>query len=108
MQTEDKALGMIGMAQRAGRVAAGEFLVERMIQSGRAVSVIVAEDASDNTKKRFRDKCSFYGIPFAVFATKESLGHAIGKEVRAVIALSDEGLSKAVYRLLEQIGGESK
>lgn len=106
MQTSDKVLNMLGMAQRAGKVAAGEFSAEKMIQSGKARSVLVAEDASDNTKKRFRDKCLFYNIPFAMFATKDRLGHAIGKEMRAVIALSDEGLSKAVFRLLEQIGGE--
>lgn len=106
MQTDEKVLRLIGMAQKAGRAAGGEFSAERLIQTGRAFCVIVAEDASEGTRKRFRDKCEFYELPFFVFSTKERLGHAIGKELRASVALSDENLSAAVTKLLKQIGGD--
>lgn len=105
MQTDERALGVIGMAQRAGKAESGEFKALKALQAGRVFAVIVAEDASENTRKRFRDKCAFYGAAFELFSTKERLGRAIGKETRAVIALSDEGLSKAVLKLLKQIGG---
>ena len=55
-----KVLRALGMAQRAGRLASGEFMTEREIQSFRATLVIVAEDASEQTKKKFRNKCEFY------------------------------------------------
>ena len=99
-----KVLRSLGMAQRAGRLASGEFMTEKEIQSFRATLVIVAEDASEQTKKKFRNKCEFYEIPFVCFSTMGELGRAIGKEQRASLALLDEGFTKAVLTKLDQIG----
>ena len=93
---------MLGMAQKAGRVVSGGFSVEKLIQSGRAAGVIVAGDASENTKNMFRNKCEYYEIPFAVFSTRERLGKAIGREERVTIALNDEGFSGAVMKLIRE------
>ncbi len=98
--TEDRILGLLGMAQRAGRVASGGFAVEKLIQSGRAVLVIVAKDASENTRKMFRNKCEFYEVAYAEISTREKLGRAIGKEERVSIALEDEGFSGAILKLI--------
>ena len=35
--------------------------------------------------------------------TKEELGHAIGKEFRASLAILDEGFSKAVMKKIESL-----
>lgn len=50
----DKVLSMIGLATKAGKTASGEFCTEREVKTGRAALVIVAGDASDNTKRSFR------------------------------------------------------
>lgn len=50
----DKALSMLGLAARAGRIVSGEFTVEKEVKSGRAYLVLIAEDASENTRKNFR------------------------------------------------------
>ena len=42
---------MIGLAQKAGKVASGEFSTEKAVKTGKAYTVIVADDSSDNTKK---------------------------------------------------------
>ena len=54
--SQNKALSMIGLATKAGKVASGEFCTEKEVKSGRAYLVIVADDASDNTKKKFQIK----------------------------------------------------
>ena len=90
------------MAQKAGRVSSGAYAAEKLIQSGKAALVIVAEDASENTKEQFRNKCGYYEVPFAVLSTRERLGRAIGKEERVTIALSDEGFSGAILKLVGQ------
>ena len=51
----DKALGMIGLATKAGKIASGEFMTENAVKSGMASLVIVSAEASDNTKKKFRN-----------------------------------------------------
>ena len=57
---------MLGLAQRAGKVASGEFSTEKAVKSKKAFLVVVASDASDNTKKMFSDMCTFYKVPITV------------------------------------------
>ena len=101
-QADKKILSLFGLAARAGRIASGEFQTEAAVKEGTAHLVVVAEDASNNTKKLFQDKCTFYKIPVIVMGTKEELGHAIGKEFRASLAILDAGFAEAVMKKLNQ------
>lgn len=98
---QSKILSMLGLAARGRNLISGEFQTERSIKDGSAMLVIVAEDASANTKKLFADKCSYYGVPVYQYGTKESLGRAIGKDLRSSLAVSDAGLADTVRRYLE-------
>ena len=51
----ERLLNMIGLARRAGKVSTGAFVCEKMIKSRRARLVILACDASENTKKAVTD-----------------------------------------------------
>ena len=95
---QSKALSLIGLAMKAGRTASGEFCTEKEVKSGNAELVIVAGDASDNTKKKFKNMCDYYQVPIYFFGEKEELGHAIGKEFRASLAVLDDGLAKAIEK----------
>ena len=95
----DRMLSMIGLATKAGKVASGEFSTERAIKSHKATMVIVANDASDNTKKKFTDMCSWYKVPIIFAGTKESIGKAMGKEIRASFALLDSGFADMIQKL---------
>ena len=79
----NKVFSLLGLATRAGRTASGEFMTEKSVKNKTAALVIVGTDASANTKKNFRDMCSFYHVPYYEYGTKEELGHAMGKEMRA-------------------------
>lgn len=99
---QNKVLSLLGLSARAGKVASGEFAAETAVKNGTAELVIVAEDASKNTKKLFHDKCSFYEVPVFDYGTKETLGHAIGKELRASVAVIDSGFAKTIISHLEE------
>lgn len=92
----DKVLQMLGLAARGRKVLSGEFSTEKAVKTGNAGLVIAAADASENTKKLFRNMCAFYEVPFYEYGTKEELGHCIGKQYRASLAVTDTGLAKAV------------
>ncbi len=94
----DHVLRMVGIATKAGRVDSGEFMTENAVKSGRASLVIIAGDASENTKKKFKNMCGFYEVPIRTYSTKNELGLAIGKEFRASIAVTDEGLAQAIMK----------
>ena len=97
----DKVLSMLGLAAKAGAIASGEFSTEKSVKEGRAYLVIVAGDASDNTKKRFRDMTTFYEVPMYEYADKDTLGHAIGKEFRASLAINSENFATNIEGRIE-------
>lgn len=98
---QDRVLSLIGLATKAGRTVSGEFLTERETKAGRAHLVIVAEDASANTKKRFQNMCDFYQVPICFYGDKDTLGHAMGKEFRASLAILDEGFAKEIMKQMK-------
>ena len=98
---QDKALAMIGLAQKAGKIVSGEFATEKAVKTGKAALVIVAGDASENTKKMFTNMCAFYEVPVYIYSDKETLGHAIGKQFRASLAVVDEGFRNTIEKHLK-------
>lgn len=98
---QDRVLSMIGLATKAGKVVSGEFSVEKAVKEKKAYMVIVADDASDNTKKMFTNMCTFYKVPIYFYADKERIGRAIGKEMRASIGITDTGFADAIIKKLD-------
>lgn len=95
---ESKILSYLGLAMKAGKLASGEFMTEKSVKEKKAKLVIVADDASDNTKKMFQNMCTFYHVPIYFMSDKESLGHGIGKQFRASLAVLDKGLADAIKK----------
>lgn len=106
MAQNNKVSSLLGLATKAGKISSGEFMTEKMVKSGKAYLVMVAEDASENTKKKFKNMCEFYEVPICFFSKKISLGHAMGKELRASLAVVDEGFAKAIEKQLAQTATE--
>lgn len=101
---QDKVLSYIGLAMKSGNIASGEFSTEQAVKGGKAKVVIVATDASNNTKKMFSNMCTYYKVPIYFFGEKSELGHSLGKEFRASLAVLDQGFANAVEKQLK-IGG---
>lgn len=102
MENRRKVLSLLGLATKAGKIASGEFMTEKSVKEGRASLVIVSEEASENTRKMFSNLCTYYKVPMYLFGTKEELGHAMGKEFRASLAVLDSGFSKALVKQMER------
>ena len=100
-QTNKKLYSLLGLATRSRNVVSGEFSTEKSVKDGSAKLVIVAEDASDNTKKEFRDMCTYYRVPMYVIGSKEELGHCMGKELRASLSVTDEGFANSMTKLIK-------
>lgn len=94
-----KLEGMIGLCVRAGRTAFGSEQCALLVRSGKVELVIVAEDASENTKKRIRDKCTSFGTPYISFGTVSSLARCTGKGKVSVIGIRDKGFAAAILKI---------
>lgn len=96
-----KIFGYLGIAKRGRNLVSGSFMVEKTIKSGRAKLVIVSEDASNNTKKLFFDKCKFYNVPVFTDFNRYDLGSIIGSNEKVVIAITDNGIANVIEKLFQ-------
>ncbi|MCT4598749.1 MAG: ribosomal L7Ae/L30e/S12e/Gadd45 family protein [Vallitalea sp.] len=97
-----KVYSLLGLCQRASRLVSGEALTEKAVKDKTAKLVIIATDSSDNTKKLFNNICYTHNVKLIEFGTKEELGNALGKPIRASIAVTDEGFVKSIEKKIEQ------
>lgn len=99
----DKALGMLGLAKRAGKVTTGEYLCDKAIKSGQSHLIIIARDISEGGKKSVCDACAYYGVPYIEYATAEELGRITGTDRRCVASVNDENFKNAILSKTERI-----
>jgi ribosomal protein L7Ae-like RNA K-turn-binding protein len=85
-------------------MASGEFAVLKAIKEGKACVVLVTRDASERTKKKFRDKCTYYNVPCFERGTMDAVGHALGKETRVSVAVLDPGFANEIVKRLSREG----
>lgn len=91
----------MGLAAKAGKIVSGEKGCEISLKKGTIKLVLVAQDASDNTKKRFKDMCQYRGVDIRVFGEKNLLGKHIGKDMRAVVGIQDENFARQLIKLVD-------
>ena len=46
--------------------------------------------------------CDYYRVPFLIYGNRESLGKTVGRQFRATVALTDQGLAGAIIKELKQ------
>ena len=90
----------LGIAKKASKLVSGEGNCEKTLKSGKTRLVIVAEDSSDNTKKKFYDMCKYRGIAIEYFGSKENLGRYLGKGDIAVLCIIDDGIAKKLQQMI--------
>lgn len=100
MSKPDRIISMLSIAAKGRNIVSGGFAVEKAVKTGTAHLVIVASDASDNTKKQFRNMCDFYEVPFAVHGLKDDIGHSIGTQMRSNVAITDPGIANSILKTI--------
>ena len=88
-----KAMNLIGLAMRAGKLVTGEELTIADIRRNKAKIVFVANDASENTKKKIKDKSSYYEVPCFELFSEAEITQMIGRP-RKVFGILDNGFAK--------------
>lgn len=99
---QQKLMSILGLAQKAGKVVSGDFAVQGAIKSGKAKLLIIAADASESTKKEYQYLAASRNIESYCFLSKEQLGGAIGKALRAAVVITDEGFTKPIILTLQE------
>jgi ribosomal protein L7Ae-like RNA K-turn-binding protein len=91
---------MLGLASKAGKLFSGEDVVRNAIRYNKVKLLIISQDASENTKKRFVNAAEYYKVPMKIWGDKEQLGSSIGKSNRSVVGIGDENFTNSIVTLL--------
>lgn len=100
----NKVLGLLGLARRAGKVSFGTESVLDTVERKRAKLVIIAEDSAQRTKKNIEEICNQNEVPVKIFGTIEELSKSIGQSNKAVICVKDINFSNEILKIIN--GGE--
>ncbi len=101
----NKALGLIGIATKAGKVTFGTEAVLERIERKKTVLVIIATDSSEKAKENMKYACNKNGIQFIEFSSIDELSHTIGKNNKSVICINEKNLGEEIYKII--CGGEA-
>jgi len=93
---QSKEEGMLHLARKAGKLIYGSDAAAKAVRAKKAHLVILAEDASDNTKKLMKNKCRSFGVPLIEMMSAGEIGEKFGKSDISVLAVSDENFAKAI------------
>ena len=101
----DRLLGMLGLAVRAGKVTYGVFQTEKAIDEGKVKLVVAASDIGASNRRRIENKCAQNDIKIIFYSDKETLSHSVGKKNMPLAGVCDDGFAAAVVKIY---GGAEK
>lgn len=99
-----KRLNNLGLCSRARGLISGEEMVYEAIKAKKVYYVFLASDASENTKKKIIDRGNTYGVYCDLSFSGHELSHAIGKENRMVVGITNQGFVKILKKLGDENG----
>ena len=99
-----RALGMLGLAMKAGKVVIGTEQVVAFLQKKRLKLVLLSSSSSEGTKKKICSKCEFYNVTLKELPIPtDELGSLLGKTYTpAVVGITDENFSNTIVKLLNE------
>lgn len=99
---EKEARGILGLAQKAGRLASGDVGVREALNGGQTRLLLIATDVAPNTEKELRFLAEKRTVPVIKVMTREELGSCIGKAARAAVAVTDQGFAGLITKKLHE------
>lgn len=100
---KNKALSMLGLARRAGRLSMGHDTALSAVMDRKASLLIFASDTSERLRLEFKTAMDKRKIDIPVFytdMTMDEIHFSCGYKA-GVIAVNDENFSKKIISLLE-------
>lgn len=101
MRDDERMRSAIGFAQKAGKLASGDSVVERLSRAGGAKLLLLDTDASENTKKKYAllAKASAVTLTYV-----RELGACIGKPSRMTAVVTDNNFANMILRAQADAG----
>lgn len=107
MPAPDRALGLLGMAARAGAIVTGTDRVRTAVRGGGLKLVLLATDASDNSREKLLPLLVARGVSHVIRYDRNELGAAVGRGPLSAVGLVDHALADRLQVLLRDSASRS-
>ncbi|GAB1475233.1 hypothetical protein MASR2M70_00650 [Bacillota bacterium] len=104
----EKIHSYLGFAKRSGNLISGYNSCLYCIKRGQAQLILITEDLSDNTKKKFLSVAESAGVKLRVNGTIDTMQEMTGEIGRGIYAITDENLAKAILSEIDGSGQSGK
>ncbi len=85
----------LGLAQKAGKLASGDYAVRSALKNGKAKLLLVAADAAE---KDMYFMAEMSDTPVVECLTRDELGWAIGKAKRTAVVVLDNSFANMINK----------
>ncbi len=100
----EKIHSYLGFAKRSGNLISGYNSCLYSIKRGTVHLLLLTEDLSDNTKKKFLNVAESANLNLRIFGDKETMQEMTGEIGRGIYVITEENLAKAVLREIDGSG----
>ncbi len=90
-------LGMVGLANRAGKLKIGTFLVKHALKEGKAHLIVMDKSLSQRQVSEFHRLCEFQEVPLIATHSDGELCKLLNRESAKIACVTDARLSEAIY-----------
>ena len=103
----DKFFNFLGLAKRAGNIVEGYSRCDEQRNKKDFFLIIISNDASNSTRKKFKNHCIAKNIELIEDFSKEQLGSPIGREEVKVLAVLDKNMAQKLIALYQNEEGRN-
>ncbi|NLB62292.1 MAG: 50S ribosomal protein L7ae [Clostridiales bacterium] len=93
----NKIHAALGFAIKSGKMVSGEFAVNKAVTAKKVFLIVVDTQASERTKKRWKDAGAHYGIEYVEI---EGATQIVGQDNKIVIAITGKEFSDMILKEL--------
>jgi len=95
----ERILGLLGLANRAGKLGVGFSQVDKMVRRGENPLVIMSDEIGPSQKNRMNRWEPVRGVVKDIL-TGEDMAQALGREKLGVLGVSDSGFVKGIMKIV--------
>lgn len=98
----NKFFNFLGLIRKSGNLVMGYNKCEEIRNKRNVYLFIISNDASESTRKKFKNHCISKNISLIEDFTKEELGYPIGRDEMKILAITDKSMAEKVKSLYEE------
>ena len=103
----NKFFNFLGLAKRSGSLVEGYSRCNEQRNKKDFYLVIISDDASNTTRKKFKNHCIEKNILLIEDFSKEELGNPIGREEIKILAIDNKNMAEKLMLLYQNEKGKN-